>query len=109
MQQRVEKELHQLLDEVVARDFPFLGACYGIGAIGTHEGGTVDREYAEPIGRVQVSLTPAGRADPLLADLPEQFEAFVGHKEAVRELPVHAVHLASSPRCPAAPRSGRAA
>ena len=28
-----------LLDEVVARDFPFLGACYGIGALGTHRGG----------------------------------------------------------------------
>jgi GMP synthase (glutamine-hydrolysing) len=73
---------------VVARDFPFLGACYGIGVVGTHEGGTVDRRYAEPISRVRVSLTPAGRRDPLLVDLPGEFEAFVGHKEAVRDLPV---------------------
>ncbi len=100
VQQRVEKELAHLLDDVVARDFPFLGACYGIGVIGTHEGATVDRDHAEPIGRVQVTLTPEGRADPLLADLPEEFEAFVGHKEAVHDLPAHAVHLARSPRCP---------
>jgi GMP synthase (glutamine-hydrolysing) len=100
VQLRVEDELRGLLDEVLARDFPLLGACYGIGVIGTHRGGSVDRTYSEPIGRVPVSLTPAGRADPLLADLPDTFEAFVGHKEAVRELPRDAVHLASSPTCP---------
>jgi GMP synthase (glutamine-hydrolysing) len=100
VQKRVETELGRLLDEVVARDFPFLGACYGIGLIGTHEGGTVDRAYAEPISRVRVTLTEQGRDDPLLADLPTEFEAFVGHKEAIRDLPGHAVHLASSPGCP---------
>jgi GMP synthase (glutamine-hydrolysing) len=100
VQQRVERELAALLDAVGARDFPFLGACYGIGVIGTHQGGTVSREHAEPIGSVTVTLTPEGRADPLLADLPERFEAFVGHKEAVGELPSHAVRLASSPACP---------
>jgi GMP synthase (glutamine-hydrolysing) len=100
VQCRVETELAGLLDEVVRRDFPFLGACYGIGVVGLHEGGTVDRTYSEPIGRVPLRLTPAGRADPLLVDLPEEFEAFVGHKEAIRDLPPRAVHLASSPRCP---------
>jgi GMP synthase (glutamine-hydrolysing) len=100
VQRRVEAELSSLLDEVVARDFPFLGACYGIGVIGTHQGGSVDRTYAEPISRIPVSLTAAGMADPLLADLPATFEAFVGHKEAVKDLPPHAVRLASSPGCP---------
>lgn len=99
-QHRVEKELRDLAERVVEADFPFLGACYGIGVIGTHQGGTVDREHAEPIGRVTVTLTPEGRADPLLVDLPERFEAFVGHKEAVTRLPDHAVHLASSAACP---------
>ena len=99
-QRRVEAELRSLLDVVIARDYPLLGACYGIGVIGTHQGGTVDRTYSEPIGRVQVTLTDAGCADPLLVDLPGTFEAFVGHKEAIRDLPAHAVHLASSPACP---------
>jgi GMP synthase (glutamine-hydrolysing) len=100
VQQRVERELAGLLDEVVGRDFPLLGACYGIGVIGTHQGGTVDRAHAEPIGRVDVALTAAGREDPLFEGLPERFEAFVGHKEAIRDLPATAVHLASSPACP---------
>jgi GMP synthase (glutamine-hydrolysing) len=100
VQLRVEDEMRALLDEVLDRDFPLLGACYGIGVIGTHRGGTVDRTYSEPIGRVLVTLTPEGRTDPLLADLPESFEAFVGHKEAIRDLPRDAVHLASSPACP---------
>ena len=100
VQQRVEAELSSLLDVVIARDFPFLGACYGIGVIGTHQGGTVDRRYAEPISRVDISLTPEGRADGLLADLPAEFEAFLGHKEAINRLPPGAVHLASSQACP---------
>src|ERR1700754_5212468 len=33
-QRRVEAELQPLLDEIVERDFPFLGACYGIGTLG---------------------------------------------------------------------------
>jgi GMP synthase (glutamine-hydrolysing) len=99
-QHRVEAELADLAARVVAADFPFLGACYGIGVIGTHRGATIDREYSEPIGPVPVTLTPEGRADPLLADLPEHFDAFVGHKEAVSHLPEHATLLASSPDCP---------
>jgi GMP synthase (glutamine-hydrolysing) len=99
-QRRVEAELRGLLDELVARDFPFLGACYGVGTLGVHQGGTVDRTYAEPVSAVPITLSAEGRADPLLAGLPETFEAFVGHKEACRDLPPTAVLLASSPTCP---------
>lgn len=99
-QRRVEAELRPLLDEIVARDFPFLGACYGIGTLGVHQGGVIDRTYAEPIGAVPISLTAAGLADPVLAGMPEQFDAFVGHKEACRVLPPSAVLLAGSPACP---------
>ncbi|HEY8588765.1 MAG TPA: glutamine amidotransferase, partial [Naasia sp.] len=100
VQQRVERELSALLDEVVAADFPMLGACYGVGTLGTHQGAVVDRTHGEPVGPVTVTLTPEGRADPLFSILPPAFEAFVGHKEAIRELPGHAVRLASSPDCP---------
>jgi GMP synthase (glutamine-hydrolysing) len=100
VQRRVEGELHRLLDQVVARDFPFLGACYGVGTLGVHQGGVIDRTYGEPVGTVPVTLTEAGRADPVFAGLPATFEAFVGHKEAVRVPPSGAVVLASSPHCP---------
>ena len=45
-------------------------------------------------------MTEAGCADPLLAGLPRTFSAFVGHKEALRALPLGAVLLAGSPACP---------
>lgn len=99
-QLRVEAELASLLDEVVARDFPFLGACYGVGTLGVHQGGVVDRTYGEAVGAVPVTLSPAGRADPLFEGLPDTFDAFVGHKEAIHVPPPHAVVLASSPGCP---------
>ncbi len=100
VQRRVEADLGGLLDQVVSADFPFFGACYGIGVVGSHEGAVVDRQYSELIGTVQVSLTPEGSRDPLLGGLPGTFEAFVGHKEAISKLPDHAVRLASSPTCP---------
>ncbi len=100
VQRRVEADLRGLLDEVVSADFPFLGACYGIGAIGSHQGAVVGRRYAEPVGAVSVTLTPQGQQDPLLRGLPATFEAFTGHKEAISHLPRHAVLLATSPGCP---------
>lgn len=100
VQQRVEADISRLLDVVVGTDFPFLGACYGIGTLGTHSGAVIDRTYAEPVGAVRVSLTPAGRRDGLFAGLPSAFDAYVGHKEAVRRLPRHAVRLAGSDACP---------
>ncbi len=99
-QLRVEAEISALLDHVVARDFPFLGACYGVGTLGLHQAGVVDRTYGEAVGAVPVSLTAQGKADPLFATMPETFDAFVGHKEALTVPPPHAVVLASSPNCP---------
>lgn len=100
VQRRVEAEFSHLLDEVVARDFPFLGACYGVGTLGAHQGAVIDRTFSEPISVVPVSLTEAGASDPLLAGMPRAFEAFVGHKEAITSLPASATLLASSPACP---------
>jgi GMP synthase (glutamine-hydrolysing) len=100
VQRRVEADLSRLLDAVVGADFPFLGACYGVGALGTHVGAVVDRRYHEDVGTVRVTLSAAGRSDPLLRDLPAEFDAFTGHKEAVSELPGRAVLLASSAACP---------
>jgi GMP synthase (glutamine-hydrolysing) len=99
-QRRVEAELRTLARAVVAADFPFLGACYGIGTLGTLDGGVVDRTWSEPIGAVEVSLTDEGCADPLLQVMPRHFWAFLGHKEAVATLPRGAVRLASSATCP---------
>jgi len=99
-QQRVESELLPLIGRVADRDFPFLGCCYGVGTLGAAVGAIVDRTYSEPVGAVTVTLTRAGRGDPLFADLPDVFDAYGGHKEAATSLPSDAVCLASSASCP---------
>jgi len=81
---------------IVDRDFPFLGCCYGVGTLGPVVSATVDRTYSEPVGSVTITLSPAGRDDELFADLPDVFDAYGGHKEAVASLPAHVVSLASS-------------
>jgi GMP synthase (glutamine-hydrolysing) len=98
-QRRVEVELAGLLDKVVAADFPFLGACYGISTLGVHQGGAVDRRFGEPIGDVEIVLAD-GAKDPLLAGVPPRFRAFVGHKEGCSRLPPGAELLAGSANCP---------
>ena len=100
IQLRVESELGALLDEVVERDFPFLGACYGVGLLGRHQHGVVDHTYSEPVGRIRVTLTDDGETDAVFRVLDGSFDAFVGHKEASTSLPPGAVLLASGERCP---------
>lgn len=97
---RAEKDLYRLLDQVVENDFPFLGACYGVGVVGSHQGGLVDDTFSEPVGRTEITLSPEGETDPIFGQLPHDFDAFLGHKEALTELPEHAVQLASSAGCP---------
>ncbi len=100
VQRRVESEIAALLDEVIARDFPFFGACYGIGTVGAHEGAVIDGTYREPISVIEVRRTDAGASDPLLQDLPDVFTAFVGHKEAITVLPPSATLLVRGEACP---------
>ena len=100
VQHRVEAEISALLDRVIARDFPFFGACYGIGTVGAHEGAVIDATHREPISVVEVARTPEGAADPLLADVPDVFTAFVGHKEAITVLPASATLLVRGETCP---------
>lgn len=100
-QQRFEVGLHDLLGQVVARDFPYFGACYGLGVMAQIVGGEVSKErYGEPVAAITVELTEAAQEDPLMAGLPREFRAFVGHKEACQGVPPGAVLLASSATCP---------
>jgi GMP synthase (glutamine-hydrolysing) len=99
-QQRVESELLPLIGHIVDRDYPFLGCCYGVGTLGSVVGATVDRTYTEPVGAMTITLTTAGRDDPLFAELPDVFHAYGGHKEAASSLPSHVICLANSADCP---------
>jgi len=100
VQQRVEADLAVLVNRIVDADFPFLGMCYGVGTVSSHLGGVVDREFGEPVGAIEVTLTDAGLADPLLAGVSPRFHAFVGHKEACNGAPPNVEMLATGVDCP---------
>ena len=98
---RIEAAVLGLLPEITARDFPFMGCCYGIGVLGHHLGAPVGKDHhGEGVGATLCLLTPEGAADPLLAGFPTEFQAFVGHKEALDALPAGCVHLLASDPCP---------
>lgn len=98
---RIEGSVLSLMPKIIERDFPFLGCCYGIGILGHHLGGDVSKvRFGEDVGTTDCRLTEDGHADPLCAGMPERFQAFVGHKEALQSLPDGCVQLISSPTCP---------
>ncbi|VAV93190.1 Glutamine amidotransferase, class I [hydrothermal vent metagenome] len=101
LEARIETAVLSLMPEIIARDFPFLGCCYGIGILGKYLGGGVSKSaYAEPVGTTDCSITAEGANDPLLTGMPHDFMAFVGHKEALQLLPEGCAHLVRSPACP---------
>lgn len=96
-----EAWLAELLKKIVAQDVPFLGACYGFGAIADNQGGVVNKEAnTEQVAPVTITLTEAGKQDPLLQNMQPTFRAVVGHKEACQQLPEGAVWLATGEACP---------
>jgi GMP synthase (glutamine-hydrolysing) len=99
-QRRVESELAPLIDRIVAEDFPFFGACYGVGLLAGHLDGLVDTTWSEGVGPVRVALTNDGAADQLFGSLRADFDAYVGHKEACTVLPSGATLMASGTACP---------
>lgn len=102
VEKRIEDEIMGLMPAICDQDVPFLGCCYGMGILGHHlTPGVVSKEnYGEPVGGVDCALTEDGQADPLMAGVPSEFRALVGHKEAVQTLPEGAVHLVSSEPAP---------
>lgn len=97
---RIEAALLGMMPEITGRDLPFLGCCLGIGILGHHLGPFVSKErFSEPVGVSHCDISETGRIDPLLAGVKANFDAFVGHKEALQQLPPGCVQLVSSPTC----------
>lgn len=101
LEARIEADIMGLMPDILARDMPYLGCCYGMGILGAALGAPVGKDrYGEAIGGVACEVTDAGARDPLLDGIPTTFRALVGHKEAVEDLPDGAVHLVASAPCP---------
>jgi GMP synthase (glutamine-hydrolysing) len=100
IQKKIEAGFNRLLEEVVSRDFPFLGACSGNGLLGNYLGTGISTKYSEAVGCVTLDITAAGRQDKLLAGFPAQIDVLLGHKEAVDTVPEGATLLMTGSKCP---------
>ena len=100
-QKAYEAYLVHLMDRVVVADFPYLGACYGLGILGLQQGVYVGTEkYGEKAGAATLFVTEEGFKDKLLHGFPDSFRSFLGHKESWQTCPANATLLVRSDDCP---------
>lgn len=100
VQRRVERDLERIAAAAISGSTAALLTCYGIGVATRLLGGRIASAHGEPTGTTEVQLTEAGRADPLLARLPDRVTVFTAHKEGAAEAPAGATLLAVNASCP---------
>jgi GMP synthase-like glutamine amidotransferase len=86
-------------EAIVERNLPYFGLCLGHQLLAAALGGEVGKMKMPEVGILDIELTEAGRADPLMAGLPPRQQALQWHGAEVTKLPAGAVVLASSPLC----------
>ena len=99
IQKKIEADFNRLLEQVVTRDFPFLGACSGNGLLGLYLGTPITTKYGETVGCATLDITDAGREDKMLEGFPDQIDVLLGHKEACDTTPEGAVLLMTGSDC----------
>jgi GMP synthase-like glutamine amidotransferase len=92
-------DLKNLIRAVVAARIPFLGVCLGGQLLAAAVGAEVVSHRWEESGALTVSLTEAGKIDPLFKGITEEFATFQWHHDSF-DLPDGAVLLAISVACP---------
>lgn len=76
---------------------PTFASCWGFQAMARAMGGRVIKDLPRAeVGTNTVTLTDAGKADPVFGSLGDSFFAPMGHEDRVSELPVNATLLAYS-------------
>jgi GMP synthase (glutamine-hydrolysing) len=74
----LERE-EEFLREVLEAEVPVFGVCLGAQMLARAAGASVGPASAPEIGWLEVSLTPAGEADPVLGVLPRSATVFQWH------------------------------
>jgi GMP synthase-like glutamine amidotransferase len=95
----LKAEKQAIREWVKDRAKPYFGLCLGHQLLGAALGGNVGKMPKPEVGMMDVSLTAAGRADPLFEGIGSPFQALQWHGAAVLEPPEGAVILAESPLC----------
>ena len=85
----------EFLQQALDARIPVLGVCLGAQLLARAAGGTVGPAETSEVGWVEVELTAAGHADPVLSTLPARIDAFQWHHYTFG-LPEAASELATS-------------
>jgi GMP synthase (glutamine-hydrolysing) len=91
----------EFLRDVLAAEVPVFGVCLGAQMLARAAGATVGPASAPEIGWLDISVTPAGAADPVLGVLPPTATVFQWHHYTF-EVPPGGDELARSAICPQA-------
>lgn len=93
-------ELMRFFREVADRAYPTFASCFGFQLLIQALGGRIVHDPAHTeLGTLELTLTEAGRNDPLLGTLPPTFYAQLGHKDRADELPSGFENLVTSELC----------
>jgi len=85
------------IPQVLERNIPLLGICFGHQLLAEAMGGHADyHPKGREIGTVSIQLTPEGKQDRLLGALPDDFLAHTTHAQTVIKLPPNALRLAEN-------------
>lgn len=93
-------KVKSFLKQIIKKDLPILGICFGHQLIAYILGGKVeaDQKQAET-GTYEINLTKEGLKCPLFTGILKSFYAVLGHHDSVISLPRGAKLLAASARC----------
>jgi GMP synthase (glutamine-hydrolysing) len=89
----------QLIGDAVRAGVPFWGACLGVQLLAASLGARVYAGSEPEVGLLPVTLSDAGRTDPVLEGLPDTFTTLQWHGDTF-DLPEGAVLLAGSAAYP---------
>ena len=97
----VKAFLDFLSEVVVGQRKPTFASCFGFPGLVLAGGGEVvgDKDNTE-VGTFELTLSEAGKADPLFGALPSHCKVQLGHKDRAERLPSGMTHLASTARAP---------
>jgi GMP synthase (glutamine-hydrolysing) len=88
----------RLIEQALKRDIPVLGICLGSQILAHVLGAKVRKHEEKEVGWSEVTLTEAGKRDPLLSHFSPTEKLFQMHGDTF-DIPANCVHLAESRSC----------